>query len=435
MKRGWPTSAKVVAGLFVAAMYALPQAYTISARPGVLNYVEGSASLDGRSISEKALKSTFLNANDTLSTDIGRAEVLLTPGVFLRMGENSQIRMISPSLTNTQVEVSKGEVMIEAAGLVKDNNIQIIDHGASITIDKNGLYRITGDNPPMVAVLDGKADVAYGEKKVDLGKGREVTIAEGLREEKFDTKKEDDLYAWSNVRSEYEAAASYKTATAASVDNSYGGWYGYGFDGGFGPGWYWNNGFNSWAWLPGNGAFFSPFGWGFYGPGVVGYAPVVYAPVYRTGNWQNGRWTGRGTGATVPVSPNNPPAVGVATASPFQNRVARTQAAQSFAASGFRTSSGTPAASFSGSRGYSGAAPHAGGWSGGAARSGGGFSGGAARSGGGFSGGAAHSGGGFSGGGGGHAGGGGWKPQIIELALPAEIRARRLFLCRSQAGW
>ncbi len=396
MKRVWPTSAKVLLGLFVAALYAMPQAYTISARPGVVNYIEGDAFLDGHSVSERALKATFLNANDTLSTDIGKAEVLLTPGVFLRIGDNSQIRMISPSLTGTQVEVAKGETMIEAAGLVKDNNIQIIDHGASITIEKNGLYRITGDNPPTVAVLDGRADVAYGEKKVELGRGRQVTIAEGLREEKVDTKKEDDLYAWSNVRSEYEAAATYRVAKAASVDSNYGygGWYGYGFDGGLGPGWYWNNGFNSWAWLPGNAAFFSPFGWGFYGPGVVAYAPVVYAPVYRTGNWQNGHWTGRSTNATVPVSPKNPPAVGVATtASPFQNQVVRSQAAQSFAASGFRTSNGTPAASFSG---------HAGNWSGGSV--------GAARSsGGGFSAGAAHSGGGFSAGsaGGGHAGGGG----------------------------
>ena len=395
------TSAKVIAGLFVTALYAMPQAYTISARPGVLNYVEGNAYLDGQPVSEKALRATFLNANDTLSTDIGKAEVLLTPGVFLRIGDNTQIRMISPSLTNTQIEVSKGEAMIEAAGLVKDNNIAIIDHGASVTIQKNGLYRIVGDNPPTIAVLDGKVDVAYGDKRVELGKGREAIIAEGLKEQKFDPKKEDELYAWSNVRSEYDAAASYRAAKSASIDNNYGGWYGYGFDGGFGPGWYWDNGFNSWAWLPGNGAFFSPFGWGFYGPGVVGYAPVIVAPVYRTGNWRHSQWTGTGTKATVPVSPNNPPAVGVATASPWQNHIARSQAAQSFAASGFRTGNGAPAASFSG-HGSGAATPHAGGWSGGSAAA-------ARSSGGGFSGATAHSSGGFSGAasGGGHSAGGG----------------------------
>ena len=57
--------------------------------------------------------------------------MLLTPGVFLRIGENSQISLISPSLTNTQFEVSRGEVMLEATGLVKDQSIQIVNHGSS----------------------------------------------------------------------------------------------------------------------------------------------------------------------------------------------------------------------------------------------------------------------------------------------------------------
>ena len=78
---------------------------------------------------KKTLGKTFLNANDTLSTDSGKAEVLLTPGVFLRIGENSQIRMISPSLTNTQVEVTKGEAMLEVADFLKDNNIEILARG------------------------------------------------------------------------------------------------------------------------------------------------------------------------------------------------------------------------------------------------------------------------------------------------------------------
>lgn len=383
MKRVWATSTKVLAGLFVAALYAMPQAYTISARPGVVNYVEGNAYLNGHAISANALKATFLNANDTLSTDVGKAEVLLTPGVFLRIGDNSQIRMISPSLTNTQVEVSRGESMIEAAGLIKDNNIQIIDHGASITIEKNGLYRITGDAPPTAAVIDGKAEVYFGDKKVDIGKGYEVLLSEGLKEQKFDPKKEDDLYAWSNVRSQYEAAASYQAAknvTTNNFGNSLWGWNGFGFGGWYSPGWFWDNGFNSFAWLPGNGAFFSPFGYGFYGPGLVPYAPVVVAPVYLGGTLRNGYVPSKTTTtAAVPVNPSNPPAIGTAIRSPWAARLARTQVAQSFANSGFSTASGNHVA--------------VGGWSGASHAS--------------WSGSAAHSSGFSGGGGGGHAAGGG----------------------------
>jgi hypothetical protein len=55
MNRVWHTSSKVLAGLFLAAMYAMPQAYTVSARPGAVNYIEGHASLNGREISQKTL--------------------------------------------------------------------------------------------------------------------------------------------------------------------------------------------------------------------------------------------------------------------------------------------------------------------------------------------------------------------------------------------
>jgi hypothetical protein len=348
MERVWQRSAIVVTGLLIAAVAAMPQAYTVSAKPGAVNYIEGHAYLDGKPLSEKGLRSTFLNANETLSTDLGKAEMLLTPGVFLRIGNNSEVRMISPSLTDTQVELKKGEAIIEADGLIKENRIRITVHGASILIDKNGLYRFTADENPTAAVIEGKAQVYFGDKRIDLGKGHETLLSENLKAEKFDPKKEDDLYAWSNTRSEYDAASSYQAAKSVSV-NSYSG--GYAFDPAFGfgygmpwygPGWYWNAAFNGWGWIPGDGAFFSPFGWGFYGLGYLPYAPVVRVPVAGGGGTLK---------ATVPVNPSKPPALGVVTSSPYANQVARNQVAHSVASmGGFRTASGAPAPSFSGGR-------------------------------------------------------------------------------------
>lgn len=308
MKRVWHISSKVLAGLFLTAMYAMPQAYTVSARPGAVNYIEGHASLNGTEISQKTLGKTFLNTNDTLSTDLGKAEVLLTPGVFLRIGENSQIRMVSPSLTDTQVEVMKGEAMVEVADLLKDNNIEILARGGSMRIEKTGLYRVSADDPPTAAVLEGKAELNYGDRKIGLGKGHEVVIAANSKPEKFNAKKEDDLYAWSNVRSEYDAGASYASARSATLNNSYSNTYagwagypagGYGLGYGAGPGWYYNGLWDSWAWMPADGYFFSPFGWGFYSPAYIGYAPVIYVPV-------------RGRAAPVPVNTRRPPAIATA---------------------------------------------------------------------------------------------------------------------------
>src|SRR3954453_17238391 len=323
----------------------MPQAYTISAKPGAINYIEGNAFRNGKPLSDKGLKATFLDANDVLSTRVGKAEVLLTPGVFLRIGEESEIRMISPSLTDTQVEVTRGQVMLEASGLIKDQTVQVIDHGSSTTISKNGLYRFTADDRPTAAVLDGKAAVSLGDHKLDLKKGKQVGLAENLKPEKFDTKKEDMLYAWSNVRSVYVAAASYRVAQTA-FNSSSGHWHGFGSNGFYSPGWYWNDGFSSWAWLPGGGAFYSPFGYGFYSPGLVMNAPVVNAAVYRAYGPGQGRYglgaAGGGIMAQVPINPNNPAAVGMVTASPWANNQARTAAARSMMESGMRTGSGAP---------------------------------------------------------------------------------------------
>ena len=59
-------SAKIVGGMFAVALSALPQAYTISAKPGAVNYIEGNVSLDGQPLGNSGLKSTFLNAGGRL---------------------------------------------------------------------------------------------------------------------------------------------------------------------------------------------------------------------------------------------------------------------------------------------------------------------------------------------------------------------------------
>ncbi|MBV8550457.1 MAG: FecR domain-containing protein [Acidobacteriaceae bacterium] len=412
----WTRLGSLLAGVIGAALCATGQTYTISAKPGAVNYVEGTALLNDQAISETAQKRPFLSAGDTLSTEQGKVEVLLTPGVFLRLGENSMVTAHVLSLTDIQLNLQRGEAMIEVDQLLKDNSIRILTQGASIQILKAGLYRFTVGPPGSAAAINGKAEVLMGEKKAHLGGGHEVVLQAGLSEQKFDSKKEDDLYAWSNARSEYDAAASLQSARSMPVSDA---------DLGmpvapYAPGWYWNDIFASWAWLPGGDlAFFNSFGYGFFAPGVVAYAPICY--VRRP--W-GGAWHGQTGSAPVAVNPAHPPAVGTVSSSPSSNQIARQTALKSFA-SGFQTPagetipsgnrfvfwSGNSLNSFAGAQhlgnpgpsGHMAGASTAGGhWSRGAAsagHSGGGWSGG---SGGGWSG--ISGGGGMSGG---HSGGGG----------------------------
>jgi hypothetical protein len=301
MKAFFGTEARLVLGLLTITACALPQAYTISAKPGAVNYMEGPASINGQPITANS-KKIFLNANDTLETgSASKAEVLLAPGVFVRLGAASSIKMITPSLVNTEIEVTGGEVVVEMAQYEAKAALHIIDHGAVTTPTKTGLYRFEGQ-PALVQVLDGKVEVEDNGKRVELGKDHELALDGDSKAQKFSAKKaEDDLYAWSKVRDQYVSAASYSAARNVSIGNGFDAAYGGGYFGPYGglgsfygPGWFWNSGFNSWAWLPGDGAFFSPFGYGFFAPNYIAYAPVVYVPV-------NGSRP-----VPVPVNPSKP---------------------------------------------------------------------------------------------------------------------------------
>ncbi len=388
-------------GIFLlAARVVTSQTYSISERPGGVNYIQGHVFLNDRPLTSGALKETFLNPNDTISTGVGKAEVLLTPGVFLRVGDNTSVRALSVSLVNIQIEVSRGEVIVDVDELLKDNNLRIRDNDATLTIEKPGLYRIIADHPPSAAALAGKMELQYGDRKLEIGKGKEVEISENLQKKNVDPNQQDELYAWSNIRSEYNSAASLQSSRQTYQALGYGS--------GFAPGWLWNDMFDAWAWLPyGDFAFFSPFGYGFFGPGAVQWAPICYGPVRPGG----GVWKGVGTFLPVVADAHHPPTA-KPTASLRQNQLARAMVAR--AITGFRTPGGIfipTGARVTKSSGIGSLFSHSGGgrvWAGSGGRvTASSISSARAGGGGGFSGGGGHGGGGFSGGGGGSRGGGG----------------------------
>lgn len=239
--------------------------------PGTINYIEGSASLDGRVLNQRAVGSAQLAPGQVLQTANGRAELLLTPGVFLRVGENSTVRMISPSLLNTQVELARGRADIEVDQIRSLNNIQVTEAGTNTRLLKDGLYAFDADKGS-VRVFKGEAEVLEkngdGQKLVKVKGDHQVEVAanEPIKSVSFDRNQaEDALYNWSSLRSQYMAEANLNLASQYA---------GYGV---MAPGWYWNAGLWGYTWLPGDGLLWSPFGWGFYSPRYIYYGgPVFY---------------------------------------------------------------------------------------------------------------------------------------------------------------
>ena len=74
----------------------------------------------------------------------------------------------------------------------------------------------------------------------------------------FDKKAfEDDLYHWSSLRSSYcwprrEHRPGSRLRRRTVIP--------------FGAGWYWNPWYSAYTFIPGDGFFYNPFGWGFYSP-------------------------------------------------------------------------------------------------------------------------------------------------------------------------
>jgi hypothetical protein len=250
--------------LAACVLLAIPAVAASSAIPGTLNYVEGQVAVAGQTVTSHSVGSVQVEPNQVLETGQGRAELLLTPGVFLRIGENSAVRLISPGLADTRVEVLRGQAIVEAAELFKDNNLWVMMNGASTRLDKEGLYAFNATTR-LVQVFDGQATVEQDDRHIDLKKGHEFAIGGPWKVGHFDTKSPADqgpLYAWSNLRSEYEAQASMQSARTVLVA---GGPY---WDG---PGWYWNPYWDMYGFIPGDGIWYSPFGWPFYSPWVVGW--------------------------------------------------------------------------------------------------------------------------------------------------------------------
>jgi hypothetical protein len=255
-----------------------------SARPGTLNYVEGQASIGGRQLSPQSVGNTTLEAGQVLATANGKAEILLTPGIFLRLGNDSTVQMVSPDLTHTEVKLEQGRANVEVDQIYSQNTVLIDLKNGQTQLLKKGLYAFDAGNAT-VRVFDGKAAVYPGAntqanvKPIDVKGGHQLVLnGEPFKSQGFnkDQAKTDPLYKWSSLRSQYLGEANLSLAEQYAA---YPGFY---------PGWYWAGGPFGYTWLPGDGLLWSPFGYGFYSPYYIRGGGFIYGGGYGRGFYRGG---------------------------------------------------------------------------------------------------------------------------------------------------
>ena len=177
--------------------------YVISAEAGVVNYTEGKVAValkNGRS--GYLLKGDELETGDKVSTGTnGRAEILLNPGSFVRLGENSKFEFLTTSLDNLQLKLTGGSAMFE---VITDDEFTFAVNTPKMTfyIIKSGVYRIDvlPDGISRIEVWKGEAQVGDTDA-TRVKSGRQATISnDQTAVVKFDRDEKDALETWSKTR-------------------------------------------------------------------------------------------------------------------------------------------------------------------------------------------------------------------------------------------
>lgn len=242
--------------------------FVISAKSGVINYYEGDVKAGGSAIESKNGKFPEWQKSQDLVTAEGRAEVLLTPGVFLRLAENTNAVMVENRLSDTRVRLVNGSLLLECAELLEGNSVTLLYNGYEFAVRKAGLYRLDSETGT-IRVFEGEMLVAGGGQTLTLKKGKLAQVGGVLVASKFDAKQNDAFYRWASRRAEPLSVASFSSARSIY---SGGQMWNYG-------GWAFNPYFGFYTYVPYRGFYNSPFGYQFYSPVVITnlYNNLAYA--------------------------------------------------------------------------------------------------------------------------------------------------------------
>jgi hypothetical protein len=262
----------------------------IGAKSGVINWVEGDVFLADKPYTMQPSVFGEVKENMVLRTEEGRAEVLLPPGVFFRMGEKTSFKMITNRLIDTRVELLTGSAVLEIADLAKEATVTVVCKDGTISLNKVGIYRVDAE-PAQIKVFKGTADVALRGENVSVPAGKMLVLAGAVASaEKFNIAETDSLDHWSRRRGEMLANANISAAKQAN-GHSYGSadpCYGYG---GYRTGpfarpwgtWGYNPYYGLGTYIPCQGTMMSPYGYRYWSPNAVYRAFYAPRPVYNPG--------------------------------------------------------------------------------------------------------------------------------------------------------
>jgi hypothetical protein len=133
-----------------------------SVKPGAFTRVEGSVYLDDQRVPPSVGELPKITENSLVRTEDGRADVLLSPGATLRLGEKSSFRMIANRPSDTRIELLTGSAVTLTDENARDTNpferrpagrVTVVCED-TVTLSNFGAYRFDNFQPPRHAELN-----------------------------------------------------------------------------------------------------------------------------------------------------------------------------------------------------------------------------------------------------------------------------------------
>jgi hypothetical protein len=239
-------------------MFILMMQFVVSTKAGLVNYVQGSANVKA---------TTTVPAGSPIETGAaGAVEILLNPGSYLRLGENSRAVLEQVELAEISMRITRGSAVIEANGFDRKTPLKVTSGNLKMEIIDDGIYSFSDGK---VLVVNGK--IRNADTRIVYKKGYQISDDAGYLGAKVKTIPT-PLEAWSRKRSELIAAANVNVVNSLRKN----------------PNIPLNSFLDVWMWAPAFGAFVFMPGYSYRSPYGYSYQSVgYYGPGQQAGGFSN----------------------------------------------------------------------------------------------------------------------------------------------------
>jgi hypothetical protein len=189
----------------------------ISAQSGVIHYFEGAVLVDDTPLDHKPGTFPLIKDGSVLKTRKGRVEVMLTPGTFLRLDDNSSVKMLSTALTSTSLEFLTGSAILDALAAPADIPVVLHFKDASVRFLKPGLYRVDSETEVLQA-YSGEASVEQQSKQTRVDPTRLYFFELGTDTKKFSDGPDDEFLDWARNRNQIITAENQSAQADDAAD-------------------------------------------------------------------------------------------------------------------------------------------------------------------------------------------------------------------------